>query len=491
MFSPRLFKTAATADVLPEHRRANGQAPGIGLKETPVPAAVAHSEAGDITRQVGVPDFGSIRVFPSTRKPSFAGISEQLGVREDSVRVRSDRDAVEFLDDNRAVAAAMDASTIYVRPEHTEDEFVMSHELVHIAQLRHGFYGSLEGSEHGAHVAGMNLMGGHVPASIGSAAPPPLFLRLSEGAFGQALDNAGVSDKVVALLKKSSSFMHIVDTLDKHYVWLHDPSFRGTNVDLVHGVVNKGPFGGRRVLYIQGGAAAGSFTPFDSPDATIGGDLIKINNGGTDLEVVRTIAHEATHAFREVTGTASTGEVEAAIQAGITEELETRKSEVKVAESVYGPRSAERRAVQEDVAAGYLSRPVIERDIAPDIGLSYLEASGFDALLSEAQRKENLSDLETADIRKRVDTGNFSDPKEKSKKRFPMQKGSHGFDEPSRYALIYVNRKMAIATWEKFRQEFHGREDSPEAVETKERLLQENAHVLLDGRIKYSPLPRK
>ena len=461
----------------PEISRARTQPRGVEVKEPQLPAGMAHDAQG---KTQGVAwDFSSIPLFPPDRKRSFGEMSEELGVRADSVRVRSDSGAVDFLSNNRAAAAAMNASTIFVRPEHREDEFVMSHELVHIAQLRHGLFGSVKESENAAKAAGMNLLHGHVPGHVGSAAPPPLFLRLTGGAFGQALDNAHVSDAVIKLLRKSAPFMHIVRTLDENYVWLHNPKLNPATEKIVQGVLTTGPFHGRRILYIQGGAAAGSFTSVDSPDATIGGDLIKINNGGSHLEVVRSIAHEATHAFREVTGAPAPADVDAFIQAGVTEEVETRKSEVGISKGVFPARSAERHAVDQDVAAGYLSRPLVERDIAPDVGLTYLEASGFAALLVEAQRNEKLSDDQAADIRRQVD----KDPKS-AKKKDPKS-----LDEPSKYALIYANRKIALATWEKFQKDFQGLEESDKATKAKEHLLQENAQTLLDGRIKYSPLP--
>jgi hypothetical protein len=452
----------------------------VGMAHTPPARIAVRSDAQGKTQGVAR-NFSSIPVFPPDRKRSFGQMSEELGVREDSVRVRSDSGAVDFLSNNRAVAAAMNASTILVRPEHREDKFVMSHELVHIAQLRRGLSGSVQESENAAEAAGVNLLHGHVPGDVGSAAPPPLFLHLTGRAFDQALDNTHVSDAVIKLLRKSAPFMHIVQTLDDNYVWLNNPKLQPAPGDVVHGVLTTGPFHGRRILYIQGGAAAGSFTPFDSPDATIGADLIKINNGGADLEVVRSIAHEATHAFHLLTGSHPPTDVDASILAGVTEEIDTRKSEVSIVKDAFPARSAERNAVAQEVAAGYLSRPLVERNIAPDVGLTYLEVSGFGALLAEAQRNENLSEDQAIDIRKQMDKG---------PKKFPTHKGPHGFDERSKYALIYVNRKIAIATWQKFQQAFQGREDSDEAAKQKERLLQENAHALLDGRIKYSPLPR-
>jgi len=407
-------------------------------------------------------------------------MSEELGVHRDSVRVRSDAGAVGFLSNHQAAAAAMNPSTIFVRPEHRENEFVMSHELAHIAQLRHGSSGSVQESENAAEAAGANLLLGHVPASVGSAARPPLFLHLTGGAFDRALDNANIGDAVIKRLKKSAAFMKIVRTLDDKYVWLNDPRFHSPTEQVVHGVVTTGPFRGRRILYIQGGAAAGSFTPFDSPDAVIGSDLIKVNGGGTDLEVLRSIAHEATHAFHTVTGSPPPADVDASIQAGVTEEIETRKSEVGIAKDAFPARSAQRQTVDQDVAGGYISRPLVERDIAPDIGLTYLEASAFGALLAEAQRTENLSDDQAAEIRKQIDKG---------PKKLPTKKTPQGFNDPSGYALMYTNRKIAFASWEKFRTDFQGREDSAEATKQKERLLQENAKVLLNGRIAYTPLP--
>ena len=60
-----------------------------------------------------------------------------------------------------------------------------------------------------------------------------------------------------------------------------------------------------------------------------------------------------------------------------------------------------------------------------------------------------------------------------------------GYDASARAARV-----TAVATWRAWRTKFAGREDSADAQKEKERLLQENAHTLLDGRITYTPLPK-
>jgi hypothetical protein len=422
-------------------------------------------------------DFSKTPIYSGMN--SFGEMARTLSLGEDSVRIRSDATSVDFLERNRAVAAAIDPSTILVRPESRGNDVVMSHELIHIAQLRRGVTGSVQQAEHSAEIASRALRRGQVPESIGSAGPAPLFMHLTGGAFDQALDHVGVSDAVIKLLKKSRSFMGIVQALDQHYVWSENPKLHWDD-PIANGVLTGGAFAGRRKLFIQGGASEGSFYPYSSPDTKIASDLIKLSTGEGDVETIRSIAHEATHAFHVATGKPPPADVEASIQAGITEEIDTRKSEVAIAKEIYPKRSNESRAIEEQVAAGYLSRPLVERDIAPDIGLSYLESSGFGALLAETQRKDGLSDEQAEAIRNSMDA-------EKGPKKFPMVGSQHG-DEPSSYAFVYVNRKIAMATWRKFGQDFRGREDSPEALKEKERLLQENAHALLDGRIKYSPL---
>ncbi|HSU18964.1 MAG TPA: hypothetical protein VLI45_04405, partial [Acidobacteriaceae bacterium] len=289
----------------------------------------------------------------------------------------------------------------------------------------------------------------------------------------------------------STAFMRIVRTLDSHYVALGNSALKSTD-KIVNGVLKSGAFPGKRILFIQGGSEAGVFMPFDSPDTAIGSDLIKINSGAPDFELIRTIAHEATHAFRYVTGASAPKDpllgddkpekVEAVIQAGVTDELETRKSEIKITEGLYGKGSKERSKLQQEVKAGYLSRPLIERDIAPEIGLTYLENSGFGALLEEARLTEHLSQEQATQLREKIDTGHM--------KRMPTTKDKAGFEEPSRYALIYKDRQIAIATWQQFKQQFQDRMDSEEAQKEKERILQENAHILLGNRIHYSPLPK-
>ena len=439
-------------------------------------------------------NFSAVPVLPSGATRTFGRISDRLRVPTNSIRVRSDQAALDFLSSNQAAAATTDSSTILVRPEYRSNNFVLSHELVHIAQLRRGLSGSVQQSEAAAHTAATALLHGRTPYDIGAAPPPPLFFHFTGGAFDQALDNASIDESVLKRLNTSKAFLFIVSTLDNHYVWKGNK--RITQADhsaAVNGTLMSGAFKGKRLLFIQPGEA--SFSPFGAPDNGLDSDVIKIDSGHTDLEAVRSIAHEATHAFRFVTGKTAPKDpllgndkpekVEAAVQAGITEELETRKSEVNISEDVFGKRSREHDVLQQDIKEGYLSRPLIERDIAPGIGLTYLESSGFDALLTEAQATEKLSNDQARDIRNDIDKG---------PKKFPMvkrkttAKGQQPYDKPSQYALIYKNRQIAIATWQDFHQKFADRLDSAEAQKEKERLLQENAHVLLDSRIQYSPL---
>src|SRR5262245_28452015 len=115
MFSPRLSKTATIGSVVPEIKRASTQPRRLEVKETQLPVGMAHTAPAQIEsksfeqesnsvrsdaqgKTQGVAwDFSSIPLFPPDRKRSFGEMSEELGVREDSVRVRSDSGAVDFL----------------------------------------------------------------------------------------------------------------------------------------------------------------------------------------------------------------------------------------------------------------------------------------------------------------------------------------------------------------------------------------------------------
>jgi hypothetical protein len=368
---------------------------------------------------------------------------------------------------------------------------------VHIAQLRRGLSAPVQQSEFAARDAASTLLYGNTPRNIGGAATPPLFLHFTGGAFDKALDALQIAESILKRLNASKNFLAMVSKLDDKYIWSEDKRLASSDHDrAVNGVIQSGPFKHRRMLFIQPGD--GTFLPYGAPENGRDSDVIRIDLGHSDLEAVRNISHEATHAFRFVTGKSAPKDpllgsdkpekVEAAVQAGVTEELETRKSEINISQGVYGRGSKERATLQQDVDTGYLSRPLIERDIAPGIGLTYLESSGFGALLEEARRTEKLSEAQARDIRNEIDTGPM-------KKPFPMVKrptsvkGQPTWSQPSQYALIYKNRQIALATWQEFHQKFASHLDSTEAEKEKERLLQENAHVLLDGRIHYSPLP--
>jgi hypothetical protein len=86
------------------------------------------------------------------------------------ISVQSDPAAVAFLRQNQAVAATVDADTIYVLPESANSRAVLSHEMAHILQLRSGRSASRDAAER---AAGEYARG--VRNDPGGAPIPPLF----------------------------------------------------------------------------------------------------------------------------------------------------------------------------------------------------------------------------------------------------------------------------------------------------------------------------
>ncbi len=107
---------------------------------------------------------GAAAVKDSEAKQDAAGTAPA------DVRVRSDPAAVRFLTQNCAVAATLDAQTIFIRPDVAGPRAVLSHEYAHIAQLRSGLTATRNAAE--AAAAGVALGASRQP---GGAAAPPMF----------------------------------------------------------------------------------------------------------------------------------------------------------------------------------------------------------------------------------------------------------------------------------------------------------------------------
>ena len=102
------------------------------------------------------------------------------------VKIRSDESAVRFLQQNQAVAATLDRSTIAILPEFAACHAVLAHEYAHIAQLRSGLSATRSDSEHGADEVASGLS-----SSPGGAAAPPLFQNVESA--NKRLEIAGDS----------------------------------------------------------------------------------------------------------------------------------------------------------------------------------------------------------------------------------------------------------------------------------------------------------
>lgn len=93
------------------------------------------------------------------------------------VTLRSDSSAVRFLQQNQAVAATLDASTVAIRPEQAGCDAVLAHEYAHIAQLRSGLIASRADAERRADAVAHGSV-----EHAGGAAPPPMFQTVLPGA---------------------------------------------------------------------------------------------------------------------------------------------------------------------------------------------------------------------------------------------------------------------------------------------------------------------
>jgi hypothetical protein len=370
---------------------------------------------------------------------------------------------------------------------------LIAHELAHTIQQRNGVVGSVTEDAALEHAAD-NAAAGAVfnrPITLSSTATPAMqFMKVTSGALGKALEvftnQWKVPDKAISLLQMSPSFLKVAATIDSNYVWRGDsykidPSGE-TGPD---GRLIKGPFKGKRELFdVLLGKPV--FEPFQAPPQPgkikVSGDVIQIES--TDIPgFIQEIAHEATHAARFVSGTGPPPQtIVDEVNAAITDEVETRKSEAKILGEIPAADVKARVAT-----VGTRVPAEVERDISPAIGLTYVENAFFGRRLREAQAKDAITDNDTEKIRDEIEKEFQGKTLPTPHLRFKPQLGPSGLPDLSDYGKIWFNRRLAQAEWEEFRTS-HTPTDPDFAVE-KEKLVQDHVTRFFEGRVSYQPRP--
>lgn len=377
------------------------------------------------------------------------------------------------------------------QPHTLAGRWLIGHELAHVVQQRGATRGSGAGSERvlerEAGDAAMSVLSGErAQVSAGQGGPPVQFLRVSHGGFGKALEEftnmKRVSNKAVLLLQKSPTFMALAATLDRHYIWPHDPAFGDS-------LMNKwevGPDGrmvsppsvvGKRPIFVEEDEP--SFEVQNAPGNKLSGDVINIRSTDT-ATFIQGIAHEATHAAAFVGGKTTTPKtLVEEIEAGIQDEIATRKSEAKILGEI--PDAAVKAKIAE---VGSREPHVVERDIIPAFNLTYLELFFFGRKLRELQAAEGMDNQEAKAMREEVDKRLPASP-------FILKKTARpsGMWDISDYAEVWFQRQTAVKEWKDFQKD-----NSPSDADyetDKEKLLQNHASRFFKGEVSYRPLPAK
>lgn len=347
--------------------------------------------------------------------------------------------------------------------------------------MQRGSGGESDTLEREASDAGMRVvLGGNSRISVAQRAPEVQFARVSSGGFGKALEDYtnthNIDNRAVGLLRKSSTFMGLVSTLDSHYVWFSDPVFVVKDGKETKSILELGPDGGvtkpasakgKRAMWVTMGGGA-RFTPFGSAPDFPPCDRIVVDNTDT-ATFIDEIAHEATHAAAFAGGTAPPAKTVAdAVKAGIKDEIHARESEAKVLSELPG------KDIKEKSQTVATTDPwEVEREVSEGLGATYLENIFFSRELYEAQVAQKLDDTATGNMRKEIDDLFGS----------VVLKPSPG------YGQTWFDWKTAMRDWTEFNQA-HSPEDAT-YVDEREKLIDKHAKKYFKGKVSYTPLPPK
>jgi hypothetical protein len=385
------------------------------------------------------------------------------------------------------------------RPGTLAGNALIGHELAHTIQqknARNGNAAEERGLERAAEHAGIGAaLGTPVRVAPVSQAPAIQLRQVTPGGFGEEVEEFmtlfHVPDRAVDVMQgMKKTFMPMAAELDRHYV-----SWRGTYISLSgtsrtfphkhkdlekldelelgpDGVIRNGPAWakGKRKLVIHFGP--GSFRPAVGPMTATDADEIDVGDAATVASFVQTLAHEATHALRFVTGAnPNPKDVADAVRIGVADEAAARTSEGAAVGDM--PKSV--RATAEPV--GSLQDRDIQRDVSPAFNLTYLELFFFGFELNQAKKAENLTLEETNDIESQVEKGKPIITR--------RPRTMNDVFSPTRYGDLFSARKACERDWIQF-QKKHQPGD-PDFDQLREPILQKHARDFLEGKVAYLP----
>jgi uncharacterized protein DUF4157 len=398
------------------------------------------------------------------------------------VRVHADAQAAESARAVDALAYTAGQDVVFAagryRPESAAGRALIAHELTHTIQQQAApseTTSESDGLELEANRAAVDVLAGR-PAHVTSAAAAPAvqYLKVTQGGFGRALEEFtnmwSVPDSTIRLLWTSPTFMRLARTIDQHFVARED-SFRFNPESTPTGTIARGDAGmprsmiGKRELMVIRHEPA--FEPVNSPDNPLSADLIQVD----DLDpagFIQQLGHEATHAATFVGATAPSPQTLVdEVNAGIQEEIATRRSEATILGEVNDPQ------VRAQVAkVGSRVTTEVERDIAPALGMTYLESFFFDRRLRDAQASDQITEDSAREYREVISKA--------------ISLGLAVPDFYGEYGRVWVDRQTCVKEWADFHRSTPP--GSPGYDAAKEVLLQDHATRFFGGQVSYQPL---
>ena len=221
---------------------------------------------------------------------------------------------------------------------------------------------------------------------------------------------------------------------------------------------------GKRQLLIGQGDPV--FLPFQSPDNPVSADLILVRQVDAP-GFIQELGHEVTHAATFVGASAPAGQtLVAEINAGVREEISTRQSEATILGEVRDPQ------VRQQVAeVGSRVPRDVERDIAPGIGMTYLESFFFERRLRDAQANDKITEEQAQKIREIISLA------VRNYLAVPDWYGEYG--------RVWRDREIVTSEWAEFHRK--NRRTDPGYDAAKEPLLQDHARRFFGGLVSYQP----
>jgi hypothetical protein len=219
--------------------------------------------------------------------------------------------------------------------------------------------------------------------------------------------------------------------------------------------------GKRELLVIR---EAPAFEPVQSPDNPLSADLSRVNQLDAP-GFIQELGHEVTHAATFVGATAPPAQTLVdEINAGVQEEISTRQSEATILGEVRDP------LVRQQVAqVGSRVQSEVQRDIAPAIGMTYLEGFFFDRRLRDAQANDRITEDRAREIREIINMA--------------VRNGLAVPPWYGEYGRVWLDRQIVHREWTEFHRTNSPNDPGYEAA--KEPVLQDHAARFFGGQVSY------